>query len=219
MSKLDEAKQNINYNKLTDEELIDLIHNGESTALDYLIYKYQPFVNAKIRSYYMIGAEREDLLQEGMIGLFKAIKNFNKDKTTIFKSFAELCIKRHIITVIKTTTRQKHTPLNSYISLDKSIYTEDSNTTLMDIIINSKVLDPEEACINKEASLDLLVKISGLFSPLERQVLPLYLEGNSYQEISSKLGRSIKAVDNSITRIKRKLERYTEVMKTHLIEK
>ncbi len=123
--------------------LIELIHEGESEALDYLIKKYRNFVRAKARSYFLIGADREDIVQEGMIGLYKAIRDFRGDKLTSFKAFAELCITRQIITAIKTATRQKHIPLNSYVSLDKPIYDEDSDRTLMDVISGARAMDPE----------------------------------------------------------------------------
>ena len=130
--------------------LIELVHQGDSEVLDYLIQKYRNFVRAKARTYFFIGADKEDIVQEGMIGLYKAIRDFRGDKLSSFKAFAELCITRQIITAIKTATRQKHIPLNSYVSLDKPIYDDESDRTLMDVISGAKVLDPEELIINKE---------------------------------------------------------------------
>lgn len=199
------------YLLLEDEEIVDLVHKGESEALDYLIHKYRNFVRAKSRSYFLIGADKEDIVQEGMIGLYKAIRDFKEDKLASFKAFAELCITRQIITAIKTATRQKHIPLNSYISLDKPIYDEESDRTLMDVISGTKVSDPEELIINKEEFDHIEIKMSELLSDLERKVLALYLDGQSYQEISEELNRHVKSIDNALQRVKRKLERYLEI--------
>ncbi|KAB7704591.1 RNA polymerase sporulation sigma factor SigH [Bacillus aerolatus] len=195
---------------LQDEQLIELVHNGNSDALDYLIHKYKNFVRAKARSYFLIGADREDIVQEGMIGLYKAIRDYKEDKLTTFKAFAELCITRQIITAIKTATRQKHIPLNSYISLDKPIYDEESDRTLMDVITGAKIMNPEELIINREQFSSIEDKMNELLSDLERKVLALYLDGQSYQEISEELNRHVKSIDNALQRVKRKLERYLE---------
>ena len=200
-----------NYMELEDEVLVELVHQGESDVLDYLIQKYRNFVRAKARSYFLIGADKEDIVQEGMIGLYKAIRDFKEDKLSSFKAFAELCITRQIITAIKTATRQKHIPLNSYVSLDKPIYDEESDRTLMDIISGAKVLDPEELIINQEEYDHIEIKMSELLSDLERKVLSLYLDGQSYQEISEELNRHVKSIDNALQRVKRKLERYLEI--------
>ena len=196
---------------LEDEQIVELVHKGDSEALDYLINKYKNFVRAKARSYFLIGADKEDIVQEGMIGLYKAIRDFKEDKLSSFKAFAELCITRQIITAIKTATRQKHIPLNSYISLDKPIYDEESDRTLMDVISGAKVLDPEELIINQEEFDQIEVKMAELLSDLERKVLALYLDGQSYQEISEELNRHVKSIDNALQRVKRKLERYLEI--------
>ncbi|OMP67980.1 RNA polymerase sporulation sigma factor SigH [Domibacillus epiphyticus] len=195
---------------LNDEQLVELVHNGDSDALDYLIHKYRNFVRAKARSYFLIGADKEDIVQEGMIGLYKAVRDFKGDKLSTFKAFAELCITRQIITAIKTATRQKHIPLNSYVSLDKPIYDEESDRTLMDVLIGAKVTDPEELIINREQFSNIEGKVNELLSDLERQVLALYLDGRSYQEISEELNRHVKSIDNALQRVKRKLERYLE---------
>lgn len=194
----------------TDEELLEAVREGNSEALEYLINKYKNFVRAKARSYFLIGADREDIVQEGMIGLYKSIRDFRGDKLASFKAFAELCITRQIITAIKTATRQKHIPLNSYVSLDKPIYDEDSDRTLLDVICGPKVTDPEELMINKEEFNGLEDKMSEILSDLERRVLMLYLDGRSYQEIAVDLDRHVKSIDNALQRVKRKLEKYLE---------
>lgn len=199
------------YGLMEDELLVDRVHQGDSGALDFLIHKYRNFVRAKARTYFLIGADKEDIVQEGMIGLFKAIRDYREDKLTSFKAFAELCITRQIITAIKTATRQKHIPLNSYVSLDKPIYDEESDRTLMDVITGVKVMDPEELIINQEEFDYIELKMGELLSDLERKVLSLYLDGQSYQEISEELNRHVKSIDNALQRVKRKLERYLEV--------
>lgn len=196
---------------MEDEQLIELVHKGDSEALDFLIQKYRNFVRAKARSYFLVGADKEDIVQEGMIGLYKAIRDYKEDKLTSFKAFAELCIIRQIITAIKTATRQKHIPLNSYVSLDKPIYDEESDRTLMDVISGAKIMNPEELIINREKYGNIEGKISELLSDLERKVLALYLDGQSYQEISEELNRHVKSIDNALQRVKRKLERYLEI--------
>jgi RNA polymerase sporulation-specific sigma factor len=199
------------YMCLSDEDIVEAFRLGESEALEFLINKYRNFVRAKARSYFLIGADREDIVQEGMIGLYKSIRDFKGDKQSSFKAFAELCITRQIITAIKTATRQKHIPLNSYISLDKPIYDEDSDRTLLDVICGSQICDPEQLIINKEEFVGLEDKMSEILSDLERKVLMLYLDGRSYQEISVDLKRHVKSIDNALQRVKRKLERYLEV--------
>ncbi|XID90853.1 RNA polymerase sporulation sigma factor SigH [Paenibacillaceae bacterium WGS1546] len=201
----------LEYDFKADEDVVEFVRLGDSEALEYLIHKYRNFVRAKARSYFLIGAEREDIVQEGMIGLYKAIRDFKGDKLASFKAFAELCITRQIITAIKTATRQKHIPLNSYVSLDKPIYDEDSDRTLLDVICGSRVCDPEEMIINQEEFYGLEDKMSEILSDLERKVLMLYLDGRSYQEIAVDLDRHVKSIDNALQRVKRKLERYLEV--------
>lgn len=196
---------------LSDEEIVELVHRGDSQALEFLINKYKNFVRAKARTYFLIGADREDIVQEGMIGLYKAIRDYKEDKLSSYKAFAELCVTRQIITAIKTATRQKHIPLNSYVSLDKPIYDEESDRTLLDVIAGTKSLDPQDLIINQERFGDMEHKMSELLSGLERQVLNLYLDGRSYQEISEELNRHVKSIDNALQRVKRKLERYLEV--------
>lgn len=198
------------YLKLEDEKIVECARNDDVEALEYLINKYRHFVRAKARSYFLIGADREDIIQEGMIGLYKAIRDFRPDKLSSFRAFAELCITRQIITAIKTATRQKHIPLNSYVSLNKPIYDEDSDRTLLDIISGPKITDPEELVISREEFDDIEEKIGELLSSLERDVLMSYLEGKSYQEIAEELDRHVKSIDNALQRVKRKLEKYLE---------
>ncbi|WP_425441502.1 RNA polymerase sporulation sigma factor SigH [Salinibacillus kushneri] len=195
----------------SDEIVVELVHNGNSQALDYLINKYRNFVRAKARTYFLIGADREDIVQEGMIGLYKAIRDYQEDKLSSFKAFAELCVTRQIITAIKTATRQKHIPLNSYVSLDKPIYDEESDRTLLDVLEGSKTMDPEQLIITRERYGDMEDKMSEILSDLEKKVLNLYLDGRSYQEISVELNRHVKSIDNALQRVKRKLERYLEL--------
>ncbi|MFW9336293.1 RNA polymerase sporulation sigma factor SigH [Paenibacillus polymyxa] len=194
-----------------DEDIVGAVHGGDGEALEFLINKYRNFVRAKARSYFLIGADREDIIQEGMIGLYKSIRDFKGDKLASFKAFAELCITRQIITAIKTATRQKHIPLNSYVSLDKPIYDEESDRTLLDVICGTQVSDPEELIINQEEFVGLEDKMSEILSELERKVLMLYLDGRSYQEIAEDLDRHVKSIDNALQRVKRKLEKYLEV--------
>lgn len=201
----------ITLHMMADEDLLESIQSGDDKALEYLINKYKNFVRAKARSYFLIGADREDIIQEGMIGLYKSIRDFKGDKLASFKAFAELCITRQIITAIKTATRQKHIPLNSYISLDKPIYDEDSDRTLLDVICGTKVTDPEELIINQEEFDDIEIKMAEILSDLERRVLMLYLDGRSYQEIAIDLNRHVKSIDNALQRVKRKLEKYLEL--------
>ena len=198
------------FQLMIDEEVVEFAREGDDIALEYLINKYKNFVRAKARSYFLIGADREDIIQEGMIGRYKAIRDFRMDKLSSFRAFAELCITRQIITAIKTATRQKHIPLNSYVSLNKPIYDEDSDRTLLDVISGSKISDPEELIISREEFDDIEEKMGEILSSLEWKVLMSYLEGKSYQEIAEDLKRHVKSIDNALQRVKRKLERYLE---------
>lgn len=200
----------VSYDVMLDEDIVEFAKEGDTIALEYLINKYKNFVRAKARSYFLIGADREDIIQEGMIGLYKAIRDFRHDKLSSFRAFAELCITRQIITAIKTATRQKHIPLNSYVSLNKPIYDEDSDRTLLDVISGTKITDPEELIISREEFDDIEEKMGEILSSLEWKVLMSYLEGKSYQEIAVDLKRHVKSIDNALQRVKRKLERYLE---------
>jgi len=205
-----EAFMEIEYDGLSDEEIVEYAKTGSRTALEFLINKYKNFVRAKARTYFLIGADREDIIQEGMIGLYKAIRDFRSEKLSSFRAFAELCVTRQIITAIKTATRQKHIPLNSYVSLNKPIYDEDSDRTLLDVISGTKITDPEELIISREEFDDIVGKIGEILSDLEWRVLMAYLDGKSYQEIAYELRRHVKSIDNALQRVKRKLEKYLE---------
>ncbi len=199
------------YLALADEALIEKAHGGDVLAEEVLYEKYKNFVRARARTYFLVGADREDIVQEGMIGLYKAIRDFNPDKTNSFRAFAELCITRQIITAIKAATRQKHIPLNSYVSLNKPLYSEGTERELIDVLNTARVCDPEETVIGQEAYAAMELKIDELLSPLERGVLELYLEGMSYTEIAAQLGRQPKAIDNALQRVKHKLEKQLEM--------
>ena len=197
----------IEFHNKIDEEVVDEAKKGNSRAQEYLISKYENFVKAKAKSYFLIGADKEDIYQEGMIGLYKAIRDFKADKLTSFKAFAELCVTRQIITAIKTATRQKHIPLNTYISLNKPIYEEESDRTLIDVISELKITDPEELLIGKEQIKHIEGEMAKVLSDLEMEVLQSYLDGKSYQEIACDLDRQAKSIDNALQRVKRKLEK------------
>ncbi len=192
---------------MTDEQVVRLAQQADGTALEYLLNKYKNFVRSKARSYFLIGADHEDIVQEGMIGLYKAIRDFREEKLTSFRAFAELCITRQIITAIKTATRQKHIPLNSYVSLNKPIYDEESDRTLLDVITEGWEANPEEVLISREDVSVIEGRIGKMLSGLEKQVLLLYLEGKSYQEISVEMHRHVKSIDNALQRVKRKLQK------------
>lgn len=204
-----DTKELQKYTQLPDDEVALLAQNNDDAALDFLLEKYKNFVRAKARSYFLIGADHEDIVQEGMIGLYKAIRDFKPDKQTSFKAFAELCIKRQIITAIKTATRQKHVPLNSYISLNKPLYDEESDRTLLDVI-EGRVTNPEELFISQEGVNHIRKQIDTLLSDFEKQVLEAFLDGKSYQEIAFVLNRHVKSIDNALQRVKRKLMQFLE---------
>lgn len=200
-----------NYRMLSDEIIVEIAQNGDCIALEYIIRKYKNFVKSKSRTYFLIGADREDIIQEGMIGLYKSVRDFKADKTSSFRAFAELCVTRQIITAIKTATRQKHMPLNSYISLNKPIFEDESERTLMDIVAGAKNNDPENLIINLENVFAIESKIGELLSSLEWEVLMEYLDGRSYQEMALNLDRRVKSIDNALQRVKHKVEKYLEI--------
>lgn len=200
-----------NFETMTDEEIVRMAQrDGDGAALEYLLNKYKNFVRTKARSYFLIGADHEDIVQEGMIGLYKAIRDFKEDRLSSFRAFAELCVTRQIITAIKTATRQKHIPLNSYISLNRPIYEEDSDRTLLDVITEEVPSNPEEMLIDREDFSVIEGRIGQMLSDLEKQVLIRYIEGKSYVEISEEMNRHVKSVDNALQRIKRKLQKYLD---------
>ncbi|SMC39682.1 RNA polymerase sporulation-specific sigma factor [Aristaeella lactis] len=198
------------FGSKTDEEIVQMCHDGDTHAEEYLLNKYKNFVRSKARSYFLIGADHEDIVQEGMIGLYKSIRDYKPEKLSSFRAFAELCITRQIITAIKTATRQKHIPLNSYVSLNKPLYDEESDRTLLDIIMEGGAGNPEDMIINQEDLGNIHQKINEVLSGLEQEVLSAYLDGKSYQEIAETLGRHVKSIDNALQRVKRKLEKYLE---------
>ena len=204
---MSENKKKDPYEGMTDEEVALLARDGDEAALEVLLNKYKNFVRSKARSYFLIGADHEDIVQEGMIGLFKAVRDFRPDKLASFRAFAELCVTRQIITAIKTATRQKHIPLNSYVSLNRPIYDEESDRTLMDVLSEVQMAGPEELLISREDYSSVENRISEVLSDLEMEVLNSYLEGKSYQEIAEDLGRHVKSIDNALQRVKRKLEK------------
>lgn len=201
------------FAKKLDEEIVMESKKGNNRAQEYLINKYEHFVKSKAKSYFLIGADKEDIYQEGMIGLYKAIRDFRADKLSSFKAFAELCVTRQIITAIKTATRQKHIPLNTYVSLNKPIYEEDSERTLLDVLTGLKITDPEEVVISKEEMTHIETEMEKVLSDLEMEVLMSYLDGKSYQEIACDLDRHAKSIDNALQRVKRKLEKCLNINK------
>ncbi|MDP4132873.1 MAG: RNA polymerase sporulation sigma factor SigH [Bacillota bacterium] len=199
--------KNADYSSFTDEELLEAHRAGDNTALDSLLGRYVGFVKQKAFRYFLIGADKDDLIQEGMIGLFKATRDFNNTKNVSFRSFAEICIRRQIATAIKASTRQKHIPLNTSVSLNKPVYDEESDCSLLDMLCGNFLPGPEEIMINQEHYHSIGEKINSSLSKFEHQVLSCYLQGRSYQEIGILLNKSTKAIDNALQRIKRKVEK------------
>lgn len=195
------------YAAMTDEEVVALSRAGDAQAMVYLMDKYKNLVRIRARGYFLIGADHEDIVQEGMIGLFKAVRDYNADKQVPFKVFAELCVKRQIITAIKNATRQKHIPLNNYVSLNKPVYEDETGRTLHEIMESGGV-NPEEMFISAEEMDGIQQHLSRRLTPLERDALSAFLNGESYQEIAEHLGTHVKAVDNALQRVKRKLIKY-----------
>ncbi len=198
------------YESQSDESVVRLVQEGDANALDYLLFKYKNFVRSKARSYFLVGADREDIIQEGMIGFFKAVRDYRGDRQASFHVFSELCITRQIITAIKTATRQKHIPLNSYVSLNKPVYDEDSERTLIDVMSTEVVASPEDLLLDREKHDYLEQKMNETLSDLEWDVLNSYLQDKSYHEIAHDLRRHVKSVDNALQRVKRKMEKFLE---------
>jgi len=197
----------IDYTRMDDEEILTYIHAGCTRGMEYLIEKYKPLVRAKARSYFLVGADREDIVQEGMIGLFKAVRDYRDDKSIPFRVFAEMCITRQIITAVKTATRQKHIPLNSYVSLNRRVFDEESDKFLIEVIQEVSVANPEELFINKELFADIENLVMELLSPFEKEVLSKYLAGITYQDMARQLNKPVKSIDNALQRLKRKIEK------------
>lgn len=200
------------FSSQPDEEIVLQAQTGDRESLLFILNKYKRVVRLKARSYFLIGADHEDLVQEGMIGLYKAIRDYRADRQASFYVFSELCIKRQIISAIKAATRQKHIPLNSYVSLNKPLYDDESDRTLLDVI-QAHVSDPEELFINQEELRSIENHIKEALSPLERDVLRLFLQGKSYLEISGILQKQVKAIDNALQRIKKKMNKYLNEIK------
>ena len=198
---------NNNYNNMSDEELLEAIKKDDTQALDFLICKYKDLVNSKVNKYFIIGAEKEDIVQEGLIGLYKAIKDYKPDKHNSFKSFANLCIERQLITAIKSSNRRKHMPLNSYLSLNMTAYeNEDGNneTQVMDVLETNIIEDPLDTITKKEYMSNVESVIDNSLSDFEKKVLNRYIQGESYVKIAEKLDAPVKSVDNAIQRIRKK---------------
>ena len=194
------------YENLSDEELVELSASGDRRATELILSKYKNLVRNRAKAYFLAGADRDDIVQEGMIGLFKAVRDFDVTKQGSFRGFAEMCIKRQMITAVKAATRQKHAPLNSYVSLSEPIYEDNTERTLVDMLAERKVVDPEEVFLRREKAETLSAEIEDKLSNLEKTVLSLYIDGMNYQEIAVELDRTPKSIDNALQRIKRKLD-------------
>ena len=194
------------YQNLEDEQIIEQIKQGDEEALSYILEKYKNLVNIKVSKYFMVGAEKEDVVQEGMIGLFKAIKSYNSEKQNSFKSFANICIERQLITTIKSSNRQKHMPLNSYLSLNTAAYdnNEDDSVELIDTFNSNTIEDPLETIMKQEYYNEVETAVNKNLSKFEKQVLDRYLKGESYVKIAEKLDSPVKSIDNAIQRIRKK---------------
>ena len=192
----------------TDEGLVERARSGDELAIELLLARYRHYARAKARSYFLAGGDKEDIVQEGMIGLYKAIRDFEAHHETAFRAFAELCITRQIITAIKTATRQKHQPLNSYVSLNKPMGGEDDDRPLAESIATREISDPAELVISAEEVAAIRTTVGEVLSELEAEVLQLYMDGKSYQQIADMLDRHVKSIDNALQRIKRKLEQH-----------
>lgn len=194
------------YQNLTDEQIIAEIKNGDEEALSYILEKYKDLVNVKVSKYFIIGAEKEDTVQEGMIGLFKAIKNYNAEKQNSFKSFANICIERQLITAIKTSNRQKHQPLNSYLSLNTAAYenNDDDSVELLETFNSKTIEDPLETIMKQEQYNEVETAVNKNLSKFEQKVLSGFLNGESYTVIAKKLNTPVKSIDNAIQRIRKK---------------
>jgi RNA polymerase sporulation-specific sigma factor len=193
--------------ELSDDTLVARYREGDASALDALLERYRRFVRSKARGYFLVGADFDDIEQEGMIGLYKAVRDFRDDRQASFRAFAELCITRQIITAIKTATRQKHQPLNQYVSISGVRGGDDpGERTVERLLDDHNVADPAEEVVSGERMGAMRDSMGRLLSGLEVDVLRLYVEGRSYQEIGEELGRHVKSIDNALQRIKRKLE-------------
>lgn len=192
----------------SETSLLAAAQAGDAAAMEYLLERHRDLVRMRARNYFIVGGDRDDIIQEGMIGLYKAVRDFRAEKLANFRAFADLCITRQIITAIKTATRQKHVPLNQYVSLNKPAFRgDDSDRTLLDILEAPKNVDPEDLLVRKEFSDDVKERMTRNLSEFESKVLTLYLAGKSYSEMSSDLQRHSKSIDNALQRVKRKIEK------------
>ncbi len=198
------------FDNMTDEEIVIIAQSGNEEALDFILHKFRPHVARKANSYFLAGADKDDIIQEGMIGLFKAVRDYKTDKDAAFRSFAELCITRQIISAVKSASRLKHSPLNSYISLDKPIMDDNYDSTLLDIIAAGGSANPEDIIIGRENMEQVEIKMEEVLSRFECEVLSLYLTGKSYNEISAILKKDSKSIDNALQRIKKKFEKFSD---------
>lgn len=194
-----------NLDTLKDEELVALANAGNSAAEELIFHRYKNCVRSKARTYYLIGADNDDIVQEGMIGLYKAVRDFKTEKNITFRTFADVCITRQILTAIRTANRNKHSPLNAYISMNAPVFGEDSAATVSNMVKENTVSNPEELYIIDETVKELKHLILKKLSTFESEVLGLYLDGCSYNEISVKMKKSSKSIDNALQRIKKKL--------------
>ena len=193
------------YGNKTDQEVISCIKEGDQQALTFLLNKYKELVNVKVSKFFIIGGEKDDIIQEGMIGLFKAIKNFNSEKQSSFKTFANVCIERQLITAIKTSNRQKHIPLNSYLSLNTAAYDNDEESVeLIDTFDSHLIEDPLEIIMKKEYYNEINSSIDKNLSKFEKQVLSKFIKGETYMAIAEELNSPVKSIDNAIQRIRKK---------------
>ena len=195
------------YDQMKDEDVITLVHQGDLAAQDYLMMKHKTLVKSKARAYFLIGADKEDIMQEGMIGLYKAVRDFRPDKNVSFRSFAELCINRQMITAIKTAGRQKHIPLNSSLSLNRPVYEEQEEQTYIDLLESMEETSPEALLIGQEDKHWMDEKIASALSKFENKVLSYYLQGKTYAEIAEMTKKPEKSIDNALQRVKRKIEK------------
>lgn len=198
------------YKALSDEEIVRLAQNGDKSASEFITAKYLPYVRNKSRAYFLVGGEVEDIMQEGLIGLYEAIKDFSDGRQASFKTFMDICVTRQIMTALKAASRQKHIPLNTYVSLNKPVYVEDTNKSYQDMLVTSKADDPESLYIDGEKTEEISKEIRNSLSDFEYRVLRLYLQGVSYLKIANVLNKEEKAIDNAIQRIRKKLSRNLE---------
>src|SRR5690625_1442139 len=210
MSTVNELDKEFVSDSMVDEEVLLEVQEGNETAVEFLIKKYEWVVRKKANTYFLIGSDREDVVREGLIGLYKAICDYDKDKRSSFSSFAELCITRQIITSIKTATRLKHSPLNSYISIYKPVHEEDSDRILLDTINSIDAIDPQELLDSREKLHHVQTQLMKALTKLEWDVLYLYIQGCTYEEIAIKLNRQEKTIDNALQRVKKKVGKLIE---------